>query len=203
MTALLYLTACINHAIQPSESVHSFNEIITHFQLDFTPKSDAYTRQFSDEAFQDLVRIFDENIHDEDTSRMTIRHIVRTVEKFPLPALPEEDFLDDDTAPISELDSIYFDTEEDFNKLYPSIKEDASQPVSEKPTGKAMQRPEHLDNLLNETLSSLQLRDHARVRGDNLIIFNTAGNSVLIDRIFPLEDHNLYLLFMSDEETFE
>ena len=224
IAALLYLTERVHHASQPPESVHSLDEIITHFQLDFTLISDAYTRQFSDEAFQDLVRIFDENIHDEDASRLTIRHIIRTVEKLPLPEIKEVD-LDDDTDILLDFDDnidLGFDDDDadgdtdinageplaldDLSSLCDSEEEEeesvqqVSQSISQKPAVEIFKYSKRLEDLFKDALFSLHLRDHARVRGDNLIVFSIAENSVFVDRVLSIEDNNLYLLFEEEDE---
>lgn len=217
ITALLYLTAQVNGANPAPEKVYSFDETASHFHVTLPPPDDTtYTRLFSDAAFQDLDRNVMQAIQDEETARLTVRHILRAVShKLPLPAIvekdPEEDLLidlpEDDLA--DDLEYLYDDengipvfkaTPAHIEADIPQSAKSEDEPPVVEETPTPIEHPKALYKLFIDARRSLHLCDHAYQRGDYLILFHIADHTILVDRVLSLDDHNLYLLYEDEDD---
>lgn len=184
IAALLYLTEQINRAAGNAvpEKVHTLDKTALHFHVTLpSENSTTHTRLLSDDAFQDLDRNVIHAIHNQEAAQQTVQHILRTVcRALPRPALIEETDDDDDTGLALLSDFIDFNDDEE-----------------------KVQLPKTLNKLFCDTLNSLPLRDHACQCDDYLIIFHVTENTLVVDRVLSLDDHNLYLLYEEEDDDLE
>lgn len=212
IAALLYLTVQINYAAGNAipEKVHTLDETASHFHVTLpSENSTTHTRLLSDDAFQDLDRNVICTIQDKGTAQKVIQSILYTVsQELPRPALVKEktdnDNENDDGSDLFSGLIDLFDEDEEKDGILDIINTYDDTPFAELPCIDTTipQLSQRMNTLLGDTLNSLYPRDHVCQCDDHLIVFHITGNTLVVDRVLSLDDHNLYLLFLKESDDF-